>query len=398
MRPAGRARQARPPVHLLRRDPDHGPARRPRDPLRQVRAPEREPPGQLRDLRRAGRPEAQVRRGRVPGARDDLRRPAQGHDPPRRLGQGRRDRRQDHPRHQGAGGLLRRHPADDGERDLHHQRHGARHRQPAPPFAGCLLLAAREGSVRGADHPLPRQLGGVRVRLQEPAARAHRPQAQVPGLGLPARARHEIGPGDPEALLPLRPDRSARGTAVLEGLAEPRRPQALEERPRSQGRQRPPARGRARGQEDQPGAPRRDPAPRHPGDRDHRGRPRGRAHGRGHRRPAHGRGRARGQRAALAARPVGRALGGQPDRLVRGALLRPRRDRADAVDDGEEGHDQEPRGGPDRDLPADAPRRPADARVLAQPVRRHVPELAEVRLLAGRPAQAQHQARPVARR
>ena len=136
----------------------------------------------------SGRPQAQVRRGRVPGARHDVRRPAQGHDPPGRLGQGRRDRHAHDPRHQGAGGLLRRHPADDGERHLHHQRHGARHRQPAPPLAGRLLLAAGEGPVRGADHPLPRQLGGVRVRLQEPAARAHRPQAQVPGLGLPARA------------------------------------------------------------------------------------------------------------------------------------------------------------------------------------------------------------------
>ena len=58
------------------------------------------------------------------------------------------------------------------------------HRSP-----GRLLLAAGEGPVRRADHPVPRQLGGVRVRRQEPAARAHRPQAQVPGLRVPARAR-----------------------------------------------------------------------------------------------------------------------------------------------------------------------------------------------------------------
>ena len=57
------------------------------------------------------------------------------------------------------------------------------HRSP-----GRLLLAAGEGPASLAqDHPLPRQLGGVRVRLQEPAARAHRPQAQVPGDGVPAR-------------------------------------------------------------------------------------------------------------------------------------------------------------------------------------------------------------------
>ena len=30
-------------------------------------------------------------------------------------------------------------PSDDGERDLHHQRNRAGHRQPAPSFAGCLF-------------------------------------------------------------------------------------------------------------------------------------------------------------------------------------------------------------------------------------------------------------------
>ena len=44
-----------------------------------------------------------------------------------------------HPRHQGAGSLLRRHSADDAERHLHRQRHRARHRLPAPPFARRLL-------------------------------------------------------------------------------------------------------------------------------------------------------------------------------------------------------------------------------------------------------------------
>jgi len=35
---------------------------------------------------------------------------------------------------------------------------------------------------------LPRIVGGIRVRHQEPAVRAHRPQAQVPRLDFPARA------------------------------------------------------------------------------------------------------------------------------------------------------------------------------------------------------------------
>ena len=79
--------------------------------------------------------EAEVRRRRVPPARHDVLRADQGRRPPRRLGQGRGDRRAVDPRREGAGGLLRRDPADDGERDLHHQRDRARRRQPAPPLA-----------------------------------------------------------------------------------------------------------------------------------------------------------------------------------------------------------------------------------------------------------------------
>ena len=83
---------------------------------------------------------------------------------------------------------------------------------------------------------------------------------------------------------------------------------------------------------------------------------------------------------------------------LRGLLPRARRDRAHDVGDGQEGHDQDPGRGADRDLPAHAPGRSADPRLLAQPVRGDVPEPAEVRLLARRPPEAQHQARPVARR
>ena len=49
-------------------------------------------------------------------------------------------------RRQGGGGLLRRHPADDGQRHLHHQRHRARHRLAAPP------LARASSSPRKAPH------------------------------------------------------------------------------------------------------------------------------------------------------------------------------------------------------------------------------------------------------
>ena len=50
-----------------------------------------------------------------------------------RLRQGPRDRRADDARRQGGGGLLRRHPADDRQRHVRHQRHRAGHRQPAAP-------------------------------------------------------------------------------------------------------------------------------------------------------------------------------------------------------------------------------------------------------------------------
>ena len=125
--------------------------------------------------------------------------PAQGHDPARRLEQGSGDGRQDHPRHQGAGGLLRRHPADGRPRHVHHQRHRTGHRQPVAPVAGRVLPHGRQDALRRADHSVSRLVGRVRVRREEPALRAHRPQAQVPRDGVSAGvgpARRERDPAD----------------------------------------------------------------------------------------------------------------------------------------------------------------------------------------------------------
>ena len=130
-------------VHELRRDAHRRSVRRPRGALPALRQGEPGARRRLRHLRPHGRDEAQVRRRRVPGARHDLRRAAQGHDPSRRLEQGPRDRRQDHPRHQGAGGLLRRHPADDRQRHVHHQRHRARHRRRS-----CTARRARSSTPK----------------------------------------------------------------------------------------------------------------------------------------------------------------------------------------------------------------------------------------------------------
>ena len=78
-------------------------------------------------------------------------------DPPRGLGHRRGDRRAVDPRRQGAGGLLRRDPADDRDRHLHHQRHRARHRQPAPPLArASSSITTRARRTRAASCSTPR--------------------------------------------------------------------------------------------------------------------------------------------------------------------------------------------------------------------------------------------------
>ena len=65
------------------------------------------------------------------------------------------------------------------------------------------------------DHPVPRLVGGVRVRREEPALRPHRPQAQVPGDGVPARARAARRRRDPAHVLHRRQDLPEGGRALL---------------------------------------------------------------------------------------------------------------------------------------------------------------------------------------
>ena len=214
----GRLAGPAPPAEAVRELRPHAgrrPVRRARRALPALRQAERGARRRLRHLRQHRRPEAEVRRRRMPGTRHDLRRAAQGHHPARGLEQGPRDRRQDHPRHQGAGGLLRRHPADDRQRHVHHQRHRARHRVAAPPLAGRVLPLRRQVALHRADHPVPRLVGRVRVRRQEPAVRPDRPQAEVPRDGVPARPRAARRRRDHPELLHRRPaavPRTARST------------------------------------------------------------------------------------------------------------------------------------------------------------------------------------------
>ena len=136
---------APPALHLpqsqLRRDHPDRPVPRRRRAVPPLRHLQQEHRHVLQPLRRSGRPAVEVRRGRVRRARHDLRRPAQGHHPADGFRQGPRNRHQDRPRHQGAGGLLRRNSADDRQRHLHHQRHRARDRS-----ASCTVRRACSSS------------------------------------------------------------------------------------------------------------------------------------------------------------------------------------------------------------------------------------------------------------
>ncbi len=114
----------------------------------------------------------------------------------RRVGHQRGDRVAVDPRRQGAGGLLRRDPAHDRQRHVHHQRNGARRRQPAAPQPGRLLRPRQgqdalvgQAALQRAHHPVPRLVARLRVRSQGPALRAHRPPPQAARDGAAARAR-----------------------------------------------------------------------------------------------------------------------------------------------------------------------------------------------------------------
>ena len=114
------------------------------------------------------------------------------------------------------------------------------------------------------------------------------------------------------------------------------------------------------------------------------------------RRSVDGRGHPRGERGAVRARH--RDGAGEERRAHRDLLPGEGRDRLGAVGDAEEGSDSEARRGAHRDLPPSAAGRSADARQLAQPVREHVLQRAEVRLLARRPSEAEHEAEAERRR
>ena len=386
-----KAQGPRAPAHglpQLRRADRHGPPARGDRLLRQVRRAEPEQGLALRRVRQPGRPADEVLGGRVPGAGHDLLGPAQGHLPALRLRQGPGHRRQDDARRQGRGSLLRRHPPDDRARDVRHQRDRARHRVAAAPFARRLLHEGVGARLPREDHSVPRLVGRVRVRPEGRALRPHRPQAQVPGDDLPAGPRARDGRGDPAPV--LRP-----GSGPLR--ARPRPPDRQQGRDEAGGDAGPLCPRQARDQDRvrrHQAVARRPEGNRQEGlDRALRGRD-GRREGllpRRRRRPLDRRGAVRGRPGARRRRGRGaQGAGHQGDRDLLPRLGR--LDRRPRQHD-PQGHAQDQERGDPRDLPPPAPGRPADLRVGQEPLRGHVLRRQEVRLLAGRPLQVQHQAR-----
>ena len=111
------------------------------------------------------------------------------------------------PRHQGAGGLLRRNPAHDGHRHVHHQRDRARRRQPAAPEPRRLLRPRqgqdpleRQAPLQRARHPVPRLVARLRVRPEGHHLRPHRPPPEDARDRAPPRAR-VLDAGSPQLLL-----------------------------------------------------------------------------------------------------------------------------------------------------------------------------------------------------
>ena len=345
----------------------------------------------LRHLRRHGRAEAEVRRRRVPGARHDLRRAAQGHHPARRLEQGPRDRRQDHPRHQGAGGLLRRHPADDRQRHVHHQRHRARHRRrscTARRARSSTPRTRRSTSRRSSRTAAPGSSSSTTPRTcctsasTASASSWRRSSCARSACAAPTRSS---GPSTPSTGCYLQ-DRHARtgrwptawsGCAPRKDIDDPGRRAVTVQQGKKITQRRRSRRCSKAGVE---------------AGRGRRRRARGRLRRRRRRRPGDRRGDPRGQRGADAARHLD---GAGEERRPRSRSSSPSATRSarSSRPDAEEGPDPDARRGADRDLPPAAAGRSADARQLAVAVREHVLQPAEVRLLARRPAEAQHQAR-----
>ena len=150
---------------------------------------------------------AEIRCRRVPPARHDLLRAAQGDAAPHRVRRRSRDPGQVRQGHQGAGRVHGRYAAHDHERHLHRQRHRARHRLADAPQPGRVLRSRQgqepflgQASVRRPHHSLSRLVARHRVRRQGHRLCAHRSAPQDP-CDLAAFRAWSRWRGDPVDLL-----------------------------------------------------------------------------------------------------------------------------------------------------------------------------------------------------
>ena len=346
------------------------------------------PPG----IRRLFAAAAGVRRHRMPAARPDLllRAARQGAADPDGQGSAQGDGQGS----QGAGSLHGRNPAHDRQRLVRHQRHGARHRVAAAPFAGRVLRArprqdafVRQAPVLGAGDSLPRLVAGLRVRSQGLPVFPRRPPPQDAGDDA-AEGDRAVQRGDPEAVLRVRrvPPRQEGLAARPRARAAAGRGRAV--RPRRQGRQGAGAEGQAHHRAAHPRARRRRRQEDRGAQRLHR-RPHAR---REHRQQGNRRDHRVGQRRDHRRAADDAARRGRRDD-PHDLRQRPRPGcvhRADA----EDGRHARPDGGADRDLPDDASRRAADRRSRRGAVPRPVLQRRALRPVAGRPHEVQSPRRP----
>ncbi len=150
--------------------------------------------------------------------------PAQHDRPLRQQGDGR------DPRAERVHGRL---PDDDGRRDVHHQRHRARHRHAARAVAGRLPDGAQgrdEAGLHREPDAGPRLVARARDRQEGHRLRPHRPEAEAPDHDAAARppragpvhglgARHDLEREDPRALRqqPLHRDDARQGPLHARG-------------------------------------------------------------------------------------------------------------------------------------------------------------------------------------
>src|SRR5690349_15248735 len=89
--------------------------------------------------------------------------------------------------------------------------------QPVTPLTRRVFRDGQQSQLFSREnHSLSRLVGGIRIRHKEHFVRAHRSQAEIPGLDFPARAGNEVERGDSAHVLSGGADFAARRRFALE--------------------------------------------------------------------------------------------------------------------------------------------------------------------------------------